>query len=194
MFRNNNKSGFTIIEVVLVLAIAGLIFLMVFIALPALQKNQRDTQRKNDMARVKDAIERYKANNSGAMPLVDGYMSWSVNGAPAYGNFWNYMGKPGDTMKHRDTFKDPDGIHYLLIVLNASAHRDGWIPSRRVNEKKGIYSEVYVHLVGNPGSNWPAGSLGFQCNEDGSLRRVPGRNKYTIQIRLENGGVYCIDG
>ncbi|MBQ3261101.1 type II secretion system protein, partial [Candidatus Saccharibacteria bacterium] len=30
----NFKKGFTIIEVVLVLAIAGLIFLMVFIALP----------------------------------------------------------------------------------------------------------------------------------------------------------------
>ncbi|MBP9489769.1 hypothetical protein KBE88_03345, partial [Candidatus Saccharibacteria bacterium] len=44
--------AFTIIEVVLVLAIAGLIFLMVFIALPALQRNQRDTQRKNDIARI----------------------------------------------------------------------------------------------------------------------------------------------
>ena len=32
------KNGFTIIEVVLVLAIGGLIFLMVFIALPALQQ------------------------------------------------------------------------------------------------------------------------------------------------------------
>ncbi|MCL2869540.1 prepilin-type N-terminal cleavage/methylation domain-containing protein, partial [Candidatus Saccharibacteria bacterium] len=34
------RQGFTIIEVVLVLAIAGLIFLMVFIALPALQRSQ----------------------------------------------------------------------------------------------------------------------------------------------------------
>ncbi len=40
------EKGFTIIEVVLVLAIAALIFLMVFIALPALQRNQRDTARK----------------------------------------------------------------------------------------------------------------------------------------------------
>jgi prepilin-type N-terminal cleavage/methylation domain-containing protein len=39
-----NKKGFTIIEVVLVLAIAALIFLMVFSALPALQRNQRDTR------------------------------------------------------------------------------------------------------------------------------------------------------
>ena len=36
------EKGFTIIEVVLVLAIAGLIFLMVFIALPQLQRSQRN--------------------------------------------------------------------------------------------------------------------------------------------------------
>ncbi len=38
--------GFTIIEVVLVLAIAGLIFILVFIAMPFLQKSRRDHQRK----------------------------------------------------------------------------------------------------------------------------------------------------
>lgn len=50
--KNLTKKGFTIIEVVLVLAIAGLIFLMVFLALPALQRSQRDTQRKQDVAMV----------------------------------------------------------------------------------------------------------------------------------------------
>lgn len=46
MNKHKLNKGFTIIEVVLVLAIAGLIFLAVFLALPALQRNQRDTQRK----------------------------------------------------------------------------------------------------------------------------------------------------
>ena len=41
---------------------------MVFIALPALQRNQRDTQRKNDISRLQEAIERYKANNKGQLP------------------------------------------------------------------------------------------------------------------------------
>ena len=48
MTKKDNKKGFTIIEVVLVLAIAGLIFAMVFIALPALQRSQHDQSRKND--------------------------------------------------------------------------------------------------------------------------------------------------
>ena len=50
--KRQPKAGFTIIEVVLVLAIAGLIFLMVFLALPALNRGQRNTQRKRDAAQI----------------------------------------------------------------------------------------------------------------------------------------------
>lgn len=63
---NSNKKGFTIIEVVLVLAIAGLIFLMVFIALPALQRSQRDQARKADVSSVAAAVTSYTSNNRGA--------------------------------------------------------------------------------------------------------------------------------
>lgn len=59
------QKGFTIIEVVLVLAIAALIFLMVFIALPALQSSQRDTARKNDVSIVAAAVNSWSGNNRG---------------------------------------------------------------------------------------------------------------------------------
>lgn len=62
------EKGFTIIEVVLVLAIAALIFLMVFIALPALQRSQRDTARKNDVSIVSSAITAYQSANRGDNP------------------------------------------------------------------------------------------------------------------------------
>lgn len=65
--KQTNK-GFTIIEVVLVLAIAGLIFLMVFVALPALQAGQRDTARKNDASTILSAVNTYAAGNRGAFP------------------------------------------------------------------------------------------------------------------------------
>ena len=87
MLKNqNSKSGFTIIEVVLVLAVAGLIFLMVFVALPALQRNQRDAQRKRQIATFKDSLMRAKTNgdkphaygfygNSSVKQMVDrGYL------------------------------------------------------------------------------------------------------------------------
>ncbi|MFZ1458679.1 MAG: type II secretion system protein [Candidatus Saccharimonadales bacterium] len=66
--NTTRTKGFTIIEVVLVLAIAGLIFLMVFIALPALQKGQRDTQRRQDLSRFASQIAQYQANNKGSIP------------------------------------------------------------------------------------------------------------------------------
>lgn len=68
--NKQQKDGFTIIEVVLVLAIAGLIFLMVFIALPALQRNQRDAARKQEVSKVAAAITSYQSNNNGKSPAI----------------------------------------------------------------------------------------------------------------------------
>lgn len=68
--------GFTIIEVVLVLAIAGLIFLMVFIALPALQRSQRDTQRKTDLSRAITQLSNYQSANRNNLPANDD-TSWN---------------------------------------------------------------------------------------------------------------------
>ena len=67
----SSKRGFTIIEVVLVLAIAGLIFLMVFLALPALQRSQRDTQRRDAYSEFLTQISNYQANNRGRLPTGD---------------------------------------------------------------------------------------------------------------------------
>ena len=64
------SKGFTIIEVVLVLAIGGLIFLMVFVALPALQAGQRDSARKNDVSIVSTAVTNFISNNRGNFPSV----------------------------------------------------------------------------------------------------------------------------
>lgn len=61
------QKGFTVIEVALVLAIAALIFLMVFIALPALRRGQADQARKNDASTVAAAISTYKSNNKGSL-------------------------------------------------------------------------------------------------------------------------------
>jgi prepilin-type N-terminal cleavage/methylation domain-containing protein len=69
--KRNEQTGFTIIEVVLVLAIAGLIFLIVFLALPALQRSRRDTQRKSDAGRMISALESYAGNNNGSYPTDD---------------------------------------------------------------------------------------------------------------------------
>ena len=64
--NKKKSSGFTIIEVALVLAIAALIFLVVFLAVPALQRNQRDDARKRDVSNVVEAVTSYTANKNAA--------------------------------------------------------------------------------------------------------------------------------
>ncbi|MEI6237226.1 MAG: type II secretion system protein [Candidatus Saccharibacteria bacterium] len=63
-----NHEGFTIIEVLIVLAIAGLIMLIVFMAVPALQRNSRNTQRKNDISAILGSVAEYVSNNQGGLP------------------------------------------------------------------------------------------------------------------------------
>ena len=163
---SSQKPAFTIIEVVLVLAIAGLIFLMVFIALPALQRNQRDTQRKNDMSRLKTAIDSYKANNRGKVPKssIIGYdnMPFSTTELGV-----NYL-KAGE-----GEFKDPNGEEYLARALN----------TRAVGFK--VYSDF---------SNSVFITFSKKCGSDGALVEADGTNNYAIQYVLEGGGTYCLDG
>lgn len=64
------ESGFTIIEVLIVLAIAGLILLIVFLAVPALQRNSRNTQRRNDVSTYLAAVNEWQQNNQGNIPTA----------------------------------------------------------------------------------------------------------------------------
>ena len=116
--QTNKEKGFTIIEVVLVLAIAALIFLMVFIALPALQRSQRDTQRKNDVARVQTAIQSYQSNNRNALPADAEFNSILIP---------KYLTVGGDS------FADPNGDDYRFTP--------GTAPDAFVTE--GDYAPMY---------------------------------------------------
>ena len=78
--QQTKQKGFTIIEVVLVLAIAGLIFLMVFIALPTLQRSQRDAARKTEAGTVVSAIGTFQGNARGKNPTTPTEISKIVNG------------------------------------------------------------------------------------------------------------------
>lgn len=68
------RRGFTIIEVALVLAVAGMIMLAVFIALPAVQRTERDAERQEDLAEIIRGIKSYQSNNRGALP--NGVTAW----------------------------------------------------------------------------------------------------------------------
>jgi prepilin-type N-terminal cleavage/methylation domain-containing protein len=175
----NNKKGFTIIEVVLVLAIAGLIFLMVFIALPALQRSQRNTRRRQDMARILSAFNDYQANNNGKMPgtndlanFVNRYVNAGGTQAPtapadfANPNKWS--------CGNQDTFCDPDGSSYILNGQIDLAHTAA--------QKSDTFNHyIYYHINAKCGDG-----------EVGAVK-ASGASSIAIVYTLEGGAIYCGD-
>lgn len=81
----NKEDGFTIIEVMIVLAIAGLIMLVVFLAVPALQRNSRNTQRQNDAARMAAAVNECVINNNGRVANCQSFT------APQLSNYYDLL-------------------------------------------------------------------------------------------------------
>ena len=184
----NNKKGFTIIEVVLVLAIAGLIFLMVFIALPALQRSQRNTRRRQDMARILSAFNDYQANNNGKMPGTSG-----SNRETQMDNFvQKYIGATGqkaitnglaDSAKvcKGEEFCDPDGSAYGFFSLpEMGTAKTNVFPN---NDSVLKFENHYIQYF-------------YKANcgeEENSITVGSGNNEIAILYLLEGGSVYCGD-
>ena len=62
-----NKSGFTLIEIVIVLAIAALIIVIVFVAVQGAQRSRRDTAMRSAASRAVAGLIACAGNNSGAV-------------------------------------------------------------------------------------------------------------------------------
>jgi len=82
------QKGFTIIEVMIVLAIAGLILLIVFLAVPALQRSSRNTRRRSDISAILGAVSEYTNNNGGSLPAASGnFNTQFANANPTLGYY-----------------------------------------------------------------------------------------------------------
>ena len=168
---NKNKKGFTIIEVVLVLAIAGLIFLMVFIALPALQRSQRNTQRADDMARIKTAVNQYQANNSGRLPFSSSdNTTWGFDSNFVKRYIDSTCGTGQSPTCSGKEFKDPDGNNYKFSNLTGTS-----VSGTTLN-----YT-IYV-------------KLGAKCGTtEGQPVNTSGKRDYAMYYIMEGGQIRCFD-
>lgn len=63
-----SDAGFTVIELLLAFATAGLIFLVIFLAVPALIRNGHNDQRKQDVAAILNSVSHYELSHSGTYP------------------------------------------------------------------------------------------------------------------------------
>ncbi len=167
MNKQTKTKGFTIIEVVLVLAIAGLIFLMVFIALPTALKSQRDGQRKSDLSRIETQITAYSNSNRGAIPT-------SLINPPVVGGksfVQNYLQGVSPSQSGSD-FQDPStaqGYNFLAPGTQPSA-------IGQIGYQSGVV----------------CGTDGAFATTDNGYTAQP--KNYAIEVYLEGQAVpYCVD-
>lgn len=66
-YQTKRSEGFTIIEVLIVLAIAGLIMLVVFLAVPNLQRNSRNNSYRSEANNILAAYTEISSNKNGAV-------------------------------------------------------------------------------------------------------------------------------
>lgn len=190
---NTERGGFTIIEVVLVLAIAGLIFLMVFLALPQLRRSQADSQRRRDMGNLVNAVQQYQVSEGGPLPRngsVDSFEEKSTGaelatwcptkassttsttgtGSPAGCFIKEYMN--GNTQYNE--FLDPRGQTYALTIMDLAK---GATHDVTVQD----YEDYRAYLVKHA-----------HCNGTTAEYSANSRD-YAVMYKLEGNGAFCED-
>lgn len=187
MKRGTSKKGFTVIEVSLVLAIAGLIFLMVLIALPPLQRSQRDTARRESVMDLISQIKKYQNANRGMLP--NGVGTLSVNNGFASGNaevkewveFYNkYLGA---------SFIDVDGSDYNPIIIKCATNISNKIESGQtcINDELTEGNESYKLDKLNYNLMIVLQSM---CEGEKAIGTSNPRN-LSVLLKLEGSGIYC---
>lgn len=137
-------NGFTIIEVMIVLVIAAAIILIVFLAVPALQRNSRNNARKSDASRVFSSAQEWRTLNNNTLPHCNDMESRAVGVIPAcadgsrtaiesmvgklgfYANIWsvNRVQYGNEVMYLANSLSNSDVVNYVgdsVLVRSGAA-------------------------------------------------------------------------
>ena len=196
------KNGFTLVEVTLVIGVAGLIFAAAFIALPGLWASERDAARREDMMKFVTTLKNFQTNNNrGALPgnagtdasrlgvggqgvevlfagddLTSTSEGVNFNDTSWAGFYRDYLGTTD--------FVDPDGTHYELYVTNCARTNDLGLGQPCNNGALADIStlteldhKIYV-------------AIGASCDGDTAVRNANIR-KVAVTYKLERAGQYC---
>jgi prepilin-type N-terminal cleavage/methylation domain-containing protein len=188
--KSRQSQGFTMIEVMIVLAIAGLIIVILFIAIPEAQVSVRDNHRKAYARSVYEALEEFY-KNSHKFPGC-------VNGCDT-----------SDMQKFMTTYmpdgRDPStGLSYRsapLSVVNDNAYGTGSVVKSANESSVYIDNGVHHYLMPKVGqiyiatAHWcyataPDSGNGPPLAASGLDNDV---SKFVIVIYQERGDYFCLD-
>ena len=202
-----NKQGFTIIEAVLVIAIAGLLFLAIAIAIPALIRSQRDTDRRRDVNSLITKVQEYQSNNRKALPgigtattlfyqaqattrfqstITNDWTGFFNNNLPniyydSAGNFHN-------------NFEDPNGNLYQFSIVPCATSEVGGSCNDTYYQKDASGSKDQINKFFEakfPNNYTMLIILNAKCQSSNKVIAAPGNKNLTILYKLETNDTYC---
>lgn len=161
------------------------------------QVSQKDTQRRNDLARVDTSLVQYQTNHIGeanTLPMGPSYWegetTFNCNSSNVACQFVrDYMNNTKDNI-----FTDPDGVPYSLYIS------ENWFENNTITPTFGNNDSYLIKMNEGYtiGGDAPFGQHviyvvpGGKC--DGSMVVKADRNRhFAIMYQLEDNSVYCID-
>ena len=212
----NTTKGFTFVEVVLVLAIAGMIFAMTFVALPNLWASERDAERREDMTSFISALKNYQMNNSrGALPGTASSLSSSsmadndraekgdtvkVSGAEVVADreradrdrVFRDMSWAGFYRDYVGIFEDPLGVYYDLSISKCTPEKS--VTNKNLCAEGNLENKMFASEKGEANGNDYVVHvvLGSLCDGDTPALSSNSRN-VSVVYKLERSGQYCYD-
>lgn len=168
MSVTKNNKGFTLIELVIVLAIGALVIAGVILAIGGAQQNRRDSARRDDLGKIVSKLENFASNNRGCYPGMT-----AAQGCTGVGAF---VGAAGT-----DTFQG----RYLFDAGGNPTYRDP-STSAAYTYAAGTEATITANLATNATAQ-VVYELGQDCANNAAARA------YSIYIQLENGRQTCRD-
>lgn len=134
---NKTKSGFTIVELLIVIVVIGILAAITLVAYNSIQQRARDSRRTSDLSNIMKALELYRTNNGG-YPLCGGgtYQAGTGNSVCSISSLTDlqtseYLGK---------TFNDP---------LNTGNYQYKYAAGFRNNSNGcGSYDQSQNYIIG----------------------------------------------
>jgi prepilin-type N-terminal cleavage/methylation domain-containing protein len=167
--KHKNQTGFTIIEVLIVLAIAGLIMVIVFLAVPNLERSQRNSARKSDASHIASAVADYVSNNNGTLPgglTTDATTIFNdAGGKSGLSQFGDLIPNTSATITAGDFTVDPTASAWtgpnetsdtaVLLVPPTTGATSGWVCQGATPQYSGTpRNAVLMYTVESGGSSW----------------------------------------
>lgn len=180
--KNQNKQGFTIIEVLIVLAIAGLIMVIIFLAVPTLQRNSRNYQRKHAADLVTASLQEYYSSNTQQFPDTPTAM------CSFFTNFASGIGAMQGSCAASYT-SSGNCVLVDLTRFSVCYHERTNTPHSYIGDDDEI-SVILGHWC-NSGTHYYAGDGTNPITDGGGSDN--NTSVYAVWVQLEKGPVYCLD-